>query len=149
MRKKALLFIGILGMTFSLFAQTEKLNEEKRKDFEAQKIAFFTQVMDLTPEEAAKFWPLYNEMQKKIREEGGKMRNIMKSSSLEEVSEKQAKDNITVMLETELNVQMLKKEYYQKIMKELSAKKLWQMLKAERDFQRQLWKRFVKYPPKH
>ena len=48
----------MVGFGFSLFAQSGKLSEDKRKEFEAQKVAFFTQEMDLTPEEATKFWPL-------------------------------------------------------------------------------------------
>ena len=48
----------MVGVGFSLFAQSGKLSEDKRKEFEAQKVAFFTQEMDLTPEEATKFWPL-------------------------------------------------------------------------------------------
>lgn len=32
-----------------------------REEIHAQKIAFFTQELDLTPQEAEKFWPVYNE----------------------------------------------------------------------------------------
>ena len=54
-----LIFIG-----FEVFGQG-KLTDEKRKEFDAQRVAFFTQELDLSPAEAAVFWPLYNEMQKK------------------------------------------------------------------------------------
>lgn len=40
----------MVGFGFSLFAQSGKLSEDKRKEFEAQKVAFFTQEMDLTPD---------------------------------------------------------------------------------------------------
>mgnify|MGYP000171632369 CR=1 FL=1 len=52
----------------------DKLTDEKRKEFDAQKVAFFTQELDLSPAEAAVFWPLYNEMQKKNREIEADMR---------------------------------------------------------------------------
>ena len=47
------------------------MNQEKRKfpakeELQSQKIAFFTQELDLTPEEAQKFWPVYNEGNKKL-----------------------------------------------------------------------------------
>lgn len=74
--KKVGLVILMIGLSFSLFAQSGKLSEEKRKEFEAQKVAFFTQEMDLSPEEAAVFWPLYNEMQQKLRVENDKIRNL-------------------------------------------------------------------------
>ena len=50
--KKISLIILMVGFGFSLFAQSGKLSEDKRKEFEAQKVAFFTQEMDLTPDEA-------------------------------------------------------------------------------------------------
>ena len=74
--KKAGLIILMVGLSLSLFAQSGKLSDEKRKEFEAQKIAFFTQEMELTPEEAVVFWPLYNEMQQKMRVENDKIRAL-------------------------------------------------------------------------
>ncbi|WP_294142252.1 hypothetical protein [uncultured Sanguibacteroides sp.] len=142
--KKIGLIIGILGITFSLFAQG-KLSEEKRKEFEAQKVAFFTQEMSLTPEEAVKFWPLYNEMQKKIREAGNVIRDLATKFS-GNVTEKEAQANIETILKAEEQMQSLKKDYYQKIIKELSARKLWLMMEAERKFHRQLWKKLGKCP---
>ena len=41
--KKISLIILMVGFGFSLFAQSGKLSEDKRKEFEAQKVAFFTQ----------------------------------------------------------------------------------------------------------
>lgn len=70
---KKLLVILLIFVQGVGFAQ-ERLSEEKRKEFESQKIAFFTKELDLSPEEAVKFWPLYNEMGKKMREAEGEMR---------------------------------------------------------------------------
>ena len=85
--KKVSLIILMVGFGFSLFAQSGKLSEDKRKEFEAQKVAFFTQEMDLTPEEATKFWPLYNEMQQKIRVENDKIRDLTCRKDKKEVPE--------------------------------------------------------------
>ena len=70
---KKLLVILLIFVQGVGFAQ-ERLSEEKRKEIESQKIAFFTKELDLSPEEAVKFWPLYNEMGKKVREAEGEMR---------------------------------------------------------------------------
>ena len=51
--KNLLLLILFFGGIGTAFAQSSKLTDEKRKEFEAQKIAFFTQELDLSPEEAA------------------------------------------------------------------------------------------------
>lgn len=37
-----------------------------REEIQSQKIAFFTQELNLTPEEAQVFWPVYNETTKKL-----------------------------------------------------------------------------------
>ena len=38
-----------------------------KDELQSQKIAFFTQELELTPEEAQKFWPVYNAEEKKQR----------------------------------------------------------------------------------
>lgn len=45
---------------------TEVKKYPTREEILSQKIAFFTQELDLSPEEAQKFWPVYNEGGKKI-----------------------------------------------------------------------------------
>lgn len=79
-------------------------NERKyptREEIQSQKIAFFTQELDLTPDEAQKFWPVYNTNYKKaetIRKEINqtlkKVNEILKTnpstpeSEIEELMEK-------------------------------------------------------------
>ena len=143
----------MVGFGFSLFAQSGKLSEDKRKEFEAQKVAFFTQEMDLTPEEATKFWPLYNEMQQKIRVENDKIRDLTcrkDKKEVPEVTEQQALKNLEIMLSAEQAVRDIKKEYIEKLTKALSAKKVWMMIQAEQKFHHQVWKKMGKYPaPAH
>ena len=47
--------------------QQEKKKYPSKEELQSQKIAFFTQELDLTPEEAQKFWPVYNESGKKLQ----------------------------------------------------------------------------------
>jgi len=56
---KLALFILVLviGGRSSLSAQTE----EQKKRFEEEKIAFYTERMELTDSEAAKFWIIHND----------------------------------------------------------------------------------------
>jgi hypothetical protein len=54
---KKLIPILVLFLSFSVFAQRSgKMNER----IKVQKIAFITEKLDLTSDEAAKFWPIYN-----------------------------------------------------------------------------------------
>lgn len=43
----------------------QDLDPRAQERLNAQKVAFFTQRLKLTPEEAEKFWPYYNEYQKR------------------------------------------------------------------------------------
>ena len=57
--------------TFAQEDRVRKSDQERRAEREAvqaQKIAFITQETGLTPAEAEKFWPLYNEMNHKVGE---------------------------------------------------------------------------------
>jgi len=54
-------------------ARPHKTDEERRAEREAiqaQKVAFITQEVGLTAQDAEKFWPLYNELEQKVREVG-------------------------------------------------------------------------------
>lgn len=128
------------------FAQ-EKLSEEKRKEFDAQKVAFFTQELDLSPAEAAKFWPLYNEMRKKMREIESEMRKkvseIKAAKGMKEDAYKQA---VMEMLNREQKMLDIKKEYFLKMLEAIPASKLWKLDEAERRFHRQLFARLKKEP---
>jgi len=46
------------------------------EQIESMKVAFFTSEMDLSPEEAAKFWPIYNQYSKEQRELGMKTHSL-------------------------------------------------------------------------
>ena len=105
--------------------------------------------MDLSPEEAAKFWPLYNELQQKIRVENDKMRDLMhkKGNVDSELTEQQALKNLQVIMAAEQAVRDIRKEYFEKLTRALSAKKVWMMLEAEQKFHHQLWKKMGKCVP--
>jgi hypothetical protein len=61
MKKGVLAFVSLVILSApAILAQNQ--NREK---LESYKIAFFTQRLRLTPGEAEKFWPLYNDLQEK------------------------------------------------------------------------------------
>jgi len=59
---KNILLIAMLLGTSLIYSQ-KKQNREKIKSL---KIAFFTEKLDLSSEEAKAFWPMYNEHEEKI-----------------------------------------------------------------------------------
>lgn len=141
---KKILVILLMMIHCVGFAQ-EKLSEEKRKEFDSQKIAFFTQELDLSPVEATKFWPLYNEMRKKIREIESSMRKkALEIKESKDVKEDVYKQAVMEMLSREQKMQDIKKEYFVKMLDVIPASKLWKLDEAERKFHRQLFARLKK-----
>lgn len=60
-------FIIAVMATFaaaSTHAQGNRNPEDWKKKMMSEKVAFFTVELDLTPEEAQKFWPVYNQVDK-------------------------------------------------------------------------------------
>lgn len=58
--KKLIFFVSILLLISNLKSEAQDTNLEKLNNY---KIGFFTKKLDLTSEEAVKFWPVYNEFQ--------------------------------------------------------------------------------------
>src|SRR4051812_21621428 len=91
------------------FAQPRgERNQERREDIEAQKVAFITQKLNLTPEEAQKFWPVYNQYQDKIQELRKKRRQEGKTAkeNFDALSDKELEqliDNDLAMKQKELD----------------------------------------------
>jgi hypothetical protein len=68
--KKILLVTGILlSSFFSVYAQDETgVDEEKQKErVKALYVAFVTKQLDLTADEAQKFWPVHTQFENEIR----------------------------------------------------------------------------------
>jgi len=55
----SLTLIALLG--FGSVTHAQESNQDKTELVKAQKIAFFTEKLSLTPEEAQRFWPVYND----------------------------------------------------------------------------------------
>ena len=61
MKKISLIIIVTLMFTALAAAQGQGMGQTDSEKLTAYKIAFFTQRLNLTPAEAEKFWPLYND----------------------------------------------------------------------------------------
>ena len=118
--------------------------EEKREKVKALKVAYITEQLELTTDEAQKFWPIYNafdENQSELRHE--KMRAILdrfKPGNVEKLSEKDASNSLAQMEKIEEDLFNLKKKFIKDLQGVISAKKIIKLKKAEEDFNRELLK---------
>ena len=112
----------------------------RHEQIEAQKIAFITQELNLTPEEAKVFWPVYNEYEAKRHELKKSFKDVeyIHKADMDKLTEKEASqilDNQIIEAQKFLD---LRKEYHAKFKAVLPAVKVLKLYEAERDFQKML-----------
>lgn len=112
----------------------------RHERMESMRIAFLTQKLDLTPEEAQKFWPVYNEYQKKKDEMTRKRRLETKGmkEKLDSLSEKQIEAMVDAEIAFKQKMLDLDKEYHAKFKSVLPIRKVAKLYKAEEQFTRKL-----------
>lgn len=124
--------------------------KEAREDFLANKVAFFTNALNLTPQEAQVFWPLYNEFWEKrvqARREFMRILNRVNSPELKEKEEiEKLSDQFVLCLTKESD---LMKEYYHKFKKVLPTEKAMKIFNTEEKFKKSLFNRYKKNRPAH
>lgn len=133
------------GMAFSQGGGPKKggAKREQRQDKIKQlKIAYLTEELELTSTEAEKFWPIYNEMEEKmknLRKENKKVMDDLRTNgeSYSDEDYKKCSEKIFNGQQAELN---LKKEYFGKFATVLGYKKAMKLMRAEKEFKAKLLK---------
>lgn len=117
-------------------------NYGQNKTVESARIAFITQKINLSPAQAEKFWPVYNEFQDKRSDIRKAIKQIYDDMALEpnpiEVKLKQQLDQLAQLKQKE---NILEKEYYNKYFLIISPKQVLDLISAEREFQKILLKK--------
>jgi hypothetical protein len=118
--------------------------EERLQEIKAQKSAYLTQKMNLTPEEAQRFWPVYNQYDEELetarREHMRYMRGMRQKEG--QLTEKEANEMLDRQLAMHEKDLQIRKKYDPQLRKAIGAQKLVQLLKAEREFHREVMRRY-------
>ncbi len=145
MNIKKIVPILLLFVSFNFYAQGESM-KEKKEQIKALKVAFITTELDLTTNEAEKFWPIYNtfdDKQFELRHQ--KMRTYMKrmnDGSLDKITEKEANTFLAQIEDTEEELFLLRKKFMKNLRTILPAVKIVKLKKAEEDFNRKLLQQY-------
>jgi Spy/CpxP family protein refolding chaperone len=107
---------------------------------ENAKIAFITNRVSLTQDQAQKFWPLYNEFSDRRREINRSGR-LLRRDITESMTDQQLRDNFTQSFNTRQQELNLEKDYFEKFQKVISLRQVAQLFQAERDFTKEVIKR--------
>ena len=110
------------------------------------KVAFITERVGLTSEEAQQFWPIYNEHEDNLEEIRRKERaelevNIARAQDLSNTDSERLLDRL---LELQFEKQKVDQDFLSRLRTVIPAKKVLLLVKAEEDFKRQMIQEFRK-----
>ena len=137
--KRHYLFLLLTFMCISIHAQKQgkSCSEE---EFRAKKQAYLTEQAGLTQEEAAKFFPIYYELQALKKDVNRKAWKNAREGKNPETTEAQYEDILNGFIDAEEQNCNLDKEYLKKYQSVLSNKKIYMVLRAEIKFNRNMLK---------
>jgi hypothetical protein len=151
MKLKNILPLLLILVSFSFYAQGGRMRE-KKEQVKTLKIAFLTNELSLSTDEAEKFWPVYNAFDDKQFElRHKKMRaymNRMNDGSLDKMSEKEAAAFLSQIENTEDEIYQLRKKFISNLKGIISPIKIIKLKKAEEDFNRKLLKQYRDKQPR-
>ncbi len=142
MKKLTLIFLVLLSALAIAIAQPpgdREPSEEQREKIKTLKIAFLSEKLSLTSEEATTFWPVYNEFDKKRHAIRKKERAFMKE--LKKSPDANADQKINELLALRQEGIDLEKSYKSKFIEQLGAKRTLTLYLAEKQFHRELMKK--------
>ena len=136
---KRIVFLTLLFQIIVHF--TPGQSGKAREKIEAARIAMITKELDLTPEQAQKFWPVYNEFKAKRGELSRSFKQKRREFDASKASEEERQQMLDLRLETQQNQLNLEKEYSQKLLDVISSKQIIQLRQAEDKFRKLLIER--------
>ena len=145
--KKIISFIAIC--LFCVCGSSAQTREESRAKIKSLKIAYLTEQLSLTTEEAQKFWPIYNAFDKeqnnlRINYKSELRKSIKRIEEIENLNEADAKKLITLKLLTDKQLYESQKKFINKMEGILSAKKVIKLQISEMEFARKLMRKYRK-----
>ncbi len=146
MKIKNILLLLITLISISSWAQDGPFVQKKREQIKSLKVAFITEELNLTPEEATKFWPLYNTFEdkqqeiKKQRLKGYLQR--MDDNSLDKLSDKEATAMLAQIESSEDELYQARKKFVASLKGVISPLKILKLKRAEENFNRKLLQQY-------
>jgi hypothetical protein len=153
---KTFLFTGLFSLLatfgyaekFCMYAvnssnETQQERQEFRQRIQSQRVAFFTQRLELTPAEAEKFWPLYNTFQnerERLMNEFRQKTHIRKdtASAVEFNVSKLSDADARQLVANEARRIDLERNFHNELTKLFSPQRVLVFYDTERSFQREL-----------
>lgn len=131
----------------SIGMNTNAQSSDKREQLKSLKIGFITEALDLSPNEASDFWPIYNYHQDNIHKLSRQNRSIryeLKPDNFEAMSDSKATELLNRLLKTDKEIYTEKEAMFDKLKSVLPSKKIIKLHKAENEFNRKMLEHYRK-----
>ncbi|PKP19492.1 MAG: hypothetical protein CVU05_11215 [Bacteroidetes bacterium HGW-Bacteroidetes-21] len=140
MKKIALITILLFISSFTIFGQKQEHECNQREQIKAQKVSFITEKLNLTVEEAQKFWPVYNKYSESLHEVEKDQRKLMNKfrDNKETLSDNEVKAIYVSIIELQTKEVKLNNEMQQELVNIISIRKMMELQMAERMFKHEL-----------
>ena len=146
MKTSKILLLIIALISLNAIAQDGPFIRKKKEQIKSLKVAFITSELSLTPDEASKFWPLFNAFEDKQQEiKKQKLKgylNRMDDDSFDKLSDKDAAALLNQMESNEDELYQLKKKFVGSLKGVISPIKILKLKKAEENFNRKLLQQY-------
>lgn len=117
----------------------DSLWQHHKNRFEADKVAFITTQLNLSPEQAQKFWPIYNKYNARIMEIMDARKAMHdKYPDIDKISEAEAAQMLDFIIKSESQEMEIKRDYWNELSKVFSKKSICKLYQADMDFHRAL-----------
>jgi Spy/CpxP family protein refolding chaperone len=140
--KKSLILFLLLFTCIVPLSMAQGGGDDKHEKIEAARVAHITSRLNLSPEQAQKFWPLYNEFSAKRENLRKQHRQVFHEARDESFSNEQAKRAINNHVRMEKEEAALDEEYYgNKLQTILEPRQIMKLMQAEHEFRKMLLER--------
>jgi len=139
--------IILLAVSFTLgFSSCKPKQEQSEEMLRVQKIAFFTQKLNLTPQEAELFWPVYNEYWNRKNQIIDDKRTAMKycSKNIEKMADEEVVKYADMYINFQKQESDLLIEFNDKFKRVLPPTKVFKLYQTDYDFKTYLLQQIKK-----
>lgn len=147
---KKLIVVICISLFFSISLQAQ-MSKEGRDKIKALKIAYLTEQINLTTDEAQKFWPIYNAYIKEQIKIRNNYRDTLRKNSIKNkvssLDENEAKKLVNLKLQTDKDLYESQIKFVKKVVGIISYKKIIQLQIAEMEFGRKLMRKYKRERP--
>jgi len=118
-------------LLFSVLGSSIGQNQPGKERLEAQRIAFITNRLNLSPKEAQSFWPLYNKYK---QDEKALKKTLKRPGPIKNMSDSEISDYLDQSLILEEKQVALKRQYLTELKGVLPVRKIAKLINAEKAF---------------